>query len=557
MRLINVDTLRIEEFFEHQAPRYAILSHTWGASEVSLQAFEATYDQPDSPTRSSSGYRKIFRACNQASDLGSRYCWVDTCCIDKTSSAELSEAINSMFRWYRQAAVCMVFLEDYIHPPKTNAATFRPKIECCRWFTRGWTLQELIASNNVRFYDINWCYIATKVDLNAQLSNITKIDAEVLSVPGAVFERPAACRFSWAARRVTTRIEDQAYSLMGILDVNMPLIYGEGASAFRRLQQEVLLKHDDPSLFVWCGAPGPIDQFQRMIALDVSYFNNCEPIRWLDPTGEFRGAQPGPSFAITTRGIRIRRPNLTIGRASNGRVLQPYALVLETLLDHAFPLDGRDVEGLSVLKAPMLLTLYKVGPATYARRQVPCSGYGLGHFYSRNLSEPESEIYILNDSVTYPKLAYVSIICNPPLHDLETTPFYVVQPREAWDPEHSRFLLPRNEDFWAYIKIYPEADTNFDFFVVTFYRKVGDTVTSVLLVPQEVWEMYARVRQDEGCLLLLTSNHPSTIKLEPDNNQPHLVTRFQVLVNLFFRQSCSTMNVGYNDRLIVEISLVE
>ncbi|KXJ86599.1 heterokaryon incompatibility protein-domain-containing protein, partial [Microdochium bolleyi] len=251
MRLINVDTLRLEEYLGHLAPSYAILSHTWGTGEVSLQAFEAAYEQPESPTHSLPGFEKIVRACLQSRALGLQYCWVDTCCIDKTSSAELSEAINSMFRWYEEANVCIVVLEDYIHDSRPDGVSGGPPIDLCRWFTRGWTLQELIANENVRFYDAHWTYIASKAHMVHKLSLITGVDPEVLTSASRAFRRPVACRLSWASRRRTSRIEDEAYCLLGILDVNMPLIYGEGGNAFTRLQQEVLQKHDDPSLFAW------------------------------------------------------------------------------------------------------------------------------------------------------------------------------------------------------------------------------------------------------------------------------------------------------------------
>ncbi|KAJ1323163.1 HET domain-containing protein [Microdochium nivale] len=305
MRLINVVTRRIEEFFEHLAPPYAILSHTWGDSEVSLQAYEACYDQPNSPTRSLQGYHKIDRACEKSVMRNLQYCWIDTCCIDKTSSAELSESINSMFRWYRQAAVCLVYLRDYLESPKPGATDAKPDISHCRWFTRGWTLQELVASREVHFFDSRWLYIANKLQLHPQLSAITAIDRDVLLDEEAFRRRPVACRLSWASKRVTTRAEDQAYSLLGILEVNMPLIYGEGANAFRRLQHEVLQKHDDPSLFVWNVDNISSSPFQHMLAPDVASFAGCQLVRWRDEYKHSTAATHGPSFTITTRGIRV------------------------------------------------------------------------------------------------------------------------------------------------------------------------------------------------------------------------------------------------------------
>lgn len=132
MRLINVDTLQLEEFLSEKTHPYAILSHTWGKGEVSLQVFGAAYGQPQSPTRSLRGYDKIVRACREAKNLSWQYCWADTCCIDKTSSTELSEAINSMFHWYQEAAVCIVVLEDYVHKPQADGVETVPVIDHCQ-----------------------------------------------------------------------------------------------------------------------------------------------------------------------------------------------------------------------------------------------------------------------------------------------------------------------------------------------------------------------------------------------------------------------------------------
>ena len=156
-----------------------------------------------------------------------KYAWVDTCCIDKSSSAELSESINSMFKWYRQATTCYAYLEDVDTHDPADFKSPDSSLSKSRWFRRGWTLQELVAPRNVTFYNAKWEKIGDKKDHVLELEAITGIDPDVLGgkAPQAV---PIAWRMSWAADRETTRIEDVAYSLLGIFDINMPLLYGEG-----------------------------------------------------------------------------------------------------------------------------------------------------------------------------------------------------------------------------------------------------------------------------------------------------------------------------------------
>jgi hypothetical protein len=175
---------------------------------------------------------------------------VDTCCIDKTSSAELSEAINSMYTWYKNAIVCYAYLSDArMFNCRTMWAT-EEEFKKCRWFTRGWTLQELIAPPSVRFFSQDWIFIGEKFHLSGILSNITGIDIATL-IGGNVTDVSVAKRMSWASKRVTTRVEDIAYCLLGIFEVSLPLLYGEGKRAFTRLQEEIMKSSDDQSLFAW------------------------------------------------------------------------------------------------------------------------------------------------------------------------------------------------------------------------------------------------------------------------------------------------------------------
>ena len=179
---------------------------------------------------------------------------MNSCCIDKTSSAELTEAINSMFRWYKNSAVCYAYFVDVSNPESTtlitNAVTME-QFEQSRWFRRGWTLQELIAPTDVFFYSREWHHLGTKIGLSTIISDITNIEPQFLDSKN-LESASIAQKMSWASKRETSRPEDIAYCLLGIFDVNMPMIYGEGTKAFLRLQEEIMDTYPyDFSIFAW------------------------------------------------------------------------------------------------------------------------------------------------------------------------------------------------------------------------------------------------------------------------------------------------------------------
>ncbi|KAI2611851.1 heterokaryon incompatibility protein-domain-containing protein [Hypoxylon sp. NC1633] len=241
MRLLNAKTLKLAEFVGSSIPPYAILSHTWECGEVLFDDLRTSRkDAAKKP-----GFSKVSAAAAQALRDGLDFIWVDTCCIDKKSSAELSEAINSMFLYYQASKVCYAYLSDF-----DLAFGKLSKIGRARWFTRGWTLQELLAPKQVQFFDRNWALIGTKQSLAKELSEITLIGIPYLSGTN-IRAASIAQRMSWASNRITTRQEDLAYCLMGIFGVNMPLLYGEGQRAFRRLQEEILKYSTDESIFCW------------------------------------------------------------------------------------------------------------------------------------------------------------------------------------------------------------------------------------------------------------------------------------------------------------------
>ena len=221
-------------------PQYAILSHTWGpdVEEVTFQNFR------DGVEKSKAGYDKIRFCANQARHHGLQHFWIDTCCIDKANNAEIAEAINSMFRWYRDAARCYVYLSDvlamsYQQDDRSIHQPWEAAFRLSRWFTRGWTLQELLAPASVQFFSRDGMLLGDKKSLQQQIHEITGVAIPALqgeSLDGFDIEE----RFKWAERRQTTREEDWAYCLLGIFGIFMPLIYGEGkAHAVRRLKNAV------------------------------------------------------------------------------------------------------------------------------------------------------------------------------------------------------------------------------------------------------------------------------------------------------------------------------
>ncbi|RDX41410.1 HET-domain-containing protein, partial [Lentinus brumalis] len=247
MWLLNTRTQKLKRFdSDSDRPRYAILSHVWGKDEVSLIDI-----QDLAKAKKKDGFQKVSQSCAVAHQDGYSWIWIDTCCIDKTSSAELSEAINSMYAWYGEAEVCYAYLSDVKDSSQEDPSGDGSSFRSSRWFTRGWTLQELIAPRSLYFLARNWKRLGTKRSLADVLQDVTLISRSVLLHERLLDDVSIARRMSWAARRETTRVEDRAYSLMGIFSVNMPTIYGEGEKAFIRLQLEILRQSPDQSIFAW------------------------------------------------------------------------------------------------------------------------------------------------------------------------------------------------------------------------------------------------------------------------------------------------------------------
>ena len=304
MRLLHSKTLELLESSDGDAIIYAIFSHTWGNEEILFQDIQGLNLQTiPAEIKEKAGYKKIQACCAQAERDGFDYVWVDTCCIDKRSSAELSEAINSMYRWYQKSVVCYAYLEDV--PNGVEHHIQKAKFKKSRWFKRGWTLQELIAPFAVEFYGDQWfdlkqkASLGTKRSLQNEIYEITKIPVSVLRGSG-LQQYSIAQKMSWASHRETTRVEDRAYSLMGLFNVNMPLLYGERRRSFIRLQEEIMRHSDDESLFAWKGVNG--HSYAGLLATSPYFFADSGDI-------DRRVIKPRTTpFAVTNKGLRLEFP---------------------------------------------------------------------------------------------------------------------------------------------------------------------------------------------------------------------------------------------------------
>lgn len=218
--------------------------------------------------------------------------WLDTVCIKKQDPAEMSLSINSMYQWYKKAEVCFAYLDDY---PTTKV----PEFTQSKWFTRGWTLQELVAPRELVFFDKHWREIGDKERLQPSLTSRTKINGNFLLYPQGISRASISQRMSWFSGRNTTVHEDTAYCLLGLFGVNMPLLYGEGKErAFRRLQEEIMRYSDDHSLFAWKSETA-LERGSGLFAGSPDCFQE---------TGEYEhqpnGANNRP-FEMTNKGISI------------------------------------------------------------------------------------------------------------------------------------------------------------------------------------------------------------------------------------------------------------
>ena len=277
----NVDhrTQVFSEFRDAENTRHAFLSHRWIAPEVDYQEIvnlgKMCRTERDE-IRGRLGYTKLLRVCMQSNMDGCGLVWVDSCCIDKRIGVELSEATNAAYRWCENSEKCYVYLHDVDGPFPTvrDKARYPDSDGWPEWFSRVWTLQELIAPRIVQFFNKHWKLIGDKHEFAAMLQDITQVPKRVL-IDGLSRNRPCVAQIiSWASNRRAGRLENRAYSLMGLLDVNMPLLFGEGKKAFHRLQLEIIRASNDPSIFAWRWH-GENVRTGSILADDPSFFDHC------------------------------------------------------------------------------------------------------------------------------------------------------------------------------------------------------------------------------------------------------------------------------------------
>ncbi|KAI1317574.1 heterokaryon incompatibility protein-domain-containing protein [Xylariaceae sp. FL0255] len=339
MRLINTKTLELKLFYS-DTPSYAILSHVWrGDEEVNYQ--EWLRRDEDTHVREKSGYDKILKACKKASERKLEWIWVDTNCIDKTNPAELTEAINSMWEWYRESNTCFVYLYDVMFfaiqseawiggmrvrdalsssmEPIHSEVVIKSKVVESHWWTRGWTLQELLAPGNVDFFDKDWRDGGSRVDLATAIS--AKYNIRSIFMTGQLLPTFAASaeKMSWLSTRQTTKVEDMAYCMLGLFEINMPLLYGEGPRAFVRLQEEIIKVSDDHSIFCWTWNDVPLG-WTSLLAPSPKQF--ADSSRYRDIQSQDAGyGQPSIQvgdwelissrkrpYAMTNRGLSVQLP---------------------------------------------------------------------------------------------------------------------------------------------------------------------------------------------------------------------------------------------------------
>ena len=358
MHLINVNAvLSIEDseeiqpgaevlkrFNDHELKQleYAILSHCWSTVEGEEVKFEEMSTLSSQGSRRAlqerQGYKKIVDSCRRAEYDGLRWLWVDTCCIDEP---ERDEALKLMYQWYRLSRKCYAYLQDLVDDTlPTEAEGWKP-----RWFFRGWTLQELVAPSVVLFFNKTWKLIGSKEELKSTLETLTRIPEQILTAgwfphPDDHCRPSAAQIMSWAADRQTTRKEDRAYSIMGLFEIHMEMKYGEREGAFYRLQEAILEKYDDHSIFAWFGRERP----GNVLADDPSDFKDSADVLRMDPANAF------DDYPADEKGIRIRQRHAGV-RLPIARCLGSSSHFQATLACCRKPAEGCEPNPLTIILA--------------------------------------------------------------------------------------------------------------------------------------------------------------------------------------------------------------
>lgn len=303
MRLLNTTNLEFQsgEHTKFCQEGYAVLSHRWFPHEVTLAQFGSHVEELRSGSSVlSPQLDKIRGACLTARNKGIKWVWIDSCCIDKRDLVETTESINAMYRWYRDSTLCIVYLYDV----KKNAAISIKNSHIfdrlgqdnpSEWFSRGWTLQELLAPHHMEFYDKEWTYIGSKNRMKASISSITGIDESYLTGESDFKKACIAQKMSWMVGRATTKEEDIAYCMIGLFGITLAPIYGEGMRAFTRLQETLMSsRFMDETLFAW-----------KMPTVNAGDQYNDSSDKWA--ADEWGLLAPSPEWFAGSAGIRAVR----------------------------------------------------------------------------------------------------------------------------------------------------------------------------------------------------------------------------------------------------------
>jgi heterokaryon incompatibility protein (HET) len=450
MRLLNCRTKKLEEFIGSAIPHYAILSHTWEDEEVLFN--DIAQDNVD--YKAKRGWYKIEKSCEQSLRDGLNYVWADTVCIDKSSSAELSEAINSMFKWYRNSTICYAYLCDL---PEFD-------LEESRWFTRGWTLQEMIAPKELWFYDRNWAIQGSKSALLEKLQDITGVDITALR-GGSLRFFSVAKKMSWASKRQTIREEDIAYCLLGVFDISMPLLYGEGSKAFIRFQEEIIKEYDDESLFAWRSTT--LGHTSGLLAPSPAAFSlsaNIVPCLTRAPMPTISAP-----ITVTSRGIRLEAPVEKFDEA------KATYLIRLNCKPVSFERSNGIRVGIIVAHVqhsqgyPSSVSIYgRIHPDRF-------------HLFLPNHDLALQPVFLLKENhLQYFDLAtyYVLLVRNMPRWPPGSSYRLVLAlPSEAWEEKNATFRrLKLDKDDHPFVLVFRRdaADSTFyDHFIIAFHHKAG------------------------------------------------------------------------------------
>lgn len=375
MRLINTKTFKLETVKDYKSTEYAILSHTWGDQELTFADKRLQEDTHSVKSIPMKGYYKVMATNDRAQKRNYPYIWVDTCCINKADAVENATDINSMYEYYANAAVCFILLEDV----GGSGDALLNSLRNCRWATRGWTLQELVACRKRVFFDRNWNPIEATPEFMRVLSDITGISEKILNDSNLVKECPIAQRMKWASTRKVTFPEDMTYCLLGLFDISMPVIYGEGFDkAFKRLQREIIQQTSDQSIFAWRADR----ESSGLLATSPKDFSRSSHIEILE-------TDVLSSFQMTNLGLQIKC-NMSDADGNFCATI------------HCFEASGNSQEVLKIYLRVVAKTDLKVdGKPCKAYRRIKCDVWGSQEFSSTSVSGDDSESIIVMEDEHY------------------------------------------------------------------------------------------------------------------------------------------------------------